>query len=216
MHGGDAADRRAWPVVSPARTDRILVGLCAAVWLALLGMAVAATVALVDLGRGFHRTGNPHTPAVLYAIIIVSTLVILAAIPVLVYARRRAVAERFVRPPGFPAAGGGAQRRTGHPPPRAVAGEVRTQWLSVRGPVPAQSEAAAGRIWLRGTVALVGAMGTALVAVAAATYLMAIGREGAAWTGYGVAGIVTAVMPAIPWRHLRQLRRLRESPWPSR
>ncbi|MGH3557201.1 MAG: DUF2561 family protein, partial [Mycobacterium sp.] len=29
---------------------------------------------------------------------------------------------------------------------------------------------------------------------------------GAAWTGYGIAGVVTVVMPLIPWRHVRRLR----------
>ncbi|MGH3522266.1 MAG: DUF2561 family protein [Mycobacterium sp.] len=45
-----------------------------------------------------------------------------------------------------------------------------------------------------------------MVAVATATYLMAIGHYGAAWTGYGIAGVVTVVMPLIPWRHVRRLR----------
>lgn len=217
MRDGDPRDRRAWPDISPARTDRILVGSCAAVWLVLVGMAVAATVALVDLGRGFQRTGNSHTPAVLYAIIIISALVIVAAVPVLIYARRRTLAESSTRrSAGFPASGGGGRPRgAGHPPPRAPVGEVRTERLSAISPASALPEAAVGRIWLRGTVALVGAMGVALIAVAAATYLMAVGRDAAAWVGYGIAGFVTVVMPAIPWRHVRQLRRLLESPWRS-
>ncbi len=70
--------------VTPSTTDRILVGSCAAIWLALVGMSVAALVALMDLGRGFHAAkGNPHTSSVLYAIIIISALIILAAIPML-------------------------------------------------------------------------------------------------------------------------------------
>ena len=75
--------------IAPATADRILVGACAAVWLALVGMSVAAIVALMDLGRGFHDAkGNPHTSSVLYAIIAISALVILAAIPMLLRARR--------------------------------------------------------------------------------------------------------------------------------
>src|ERR1700739_1753090 len=75
--------------MAPATADRILVGSCLAVWLALVGMSVAAIVALMDLGRGFHDAkGNPHTPSVLYAIIVISALVILAAIPMLLRARR--------------------------------------------------------------------------------------------------------------------------------
>ncbi|HCB83464.1 MAG TPA: hypothetical protein DEQ00_19445, partial [Mycobacterium tuberculosis] len=46
--------------------------------------SVAAAVALMDLGRGFHEmAGNPHTTWVLYAVIVVSALVIVGAIPVL-------------------------------------------------------------------------------------------------------------------------------------
>ena len=46
-------------------------------------------VALMDLGRGFHSAkGNPHTSSVLYAIIVISALIILAAIPMLLRARR--------------------------------------------------------------------------------------------------------------------------------
>ena len=73
-------DRRsqAWGArgkVAPATADRIVVGSCAAIWLVLVGMSVAALVALMDLGRGFHAAkGNPHTSTVLYAIIIISEI----------------------------------------------------------------------------------------------------------------------------------------------
>ena len=56
------------------------------------------------------------------------------------------------------------------------------------------------RFWLRGTVALMGTMGAALLAVATATYLMAIGHDGFSWTSYGIAGVITLAMPLIPWR----------------
>jgi hypothetical protein len=72
---------------------------------------------------------------------------------------------------------------------------------------PALSDAAVDRIWLRGTAALMATMGTALFAVAAATYLMAIGHDAFSWTSYGIAGFVTLVMPLVPWRQVRQLRR---------
>ena len=62
------------------------------------------------------------------------------------------------------------------------------------------------RFWLRGTVALMGTMGAALLAVATATYAMAIGHDGYSWTSYGIAGAITLAMPLIPWRHVRQLR----------
>src|SRR6201986_2463850 len=75
--------------VTPAMADRIVIGSCVAVWLTLVGMSVAALVALMDLGRGFHETnGNPHTSSVLSAIIVLSALIILAAIPMLLRARR--------------------------------------------------------------------------------------------------------------------------------
>lgn len=53
------------------------------------------------------------------------------------------------------------------------------------------------RIWLRGTVVLTSAIGIALIAVAAATYLMAVGHDGPSWISYGLAGVVTAGMPVI-------------------
>ncbi|WP_231985714.1 DUF2561 family protein [Mycobacterium sp. E3247] len=44
--------------VSPDVVDRILIGACAVVWLVLLGVSVAAAVALSDLGRGFHKAAG--------------------------------------------------------------------------------------------------------------------------------------------------------------
>jgi 4-amino-4-deoxy-L-arabinose transferase-like glycosyltransferase len=59
---------------------------------------------------------------------------------------------------------------------------------------------------LRVTVAMIGAMGLAVLAVAAATYLMAVNEDDYARITLGVAGVVTALMPVIPWRYLSQLR----------
>lgn len=75
--------------------DRILLGACAAVWLVLLGVSVAAAVALADLGRGIHTAArNTHsTPWVLYAVIVISALIIAGAIPVLLRARRMSKTE---------------------------------------------------------------------------------------------------------------------------
>ena len=190
--------------VTPATTDRILIGSCAAVWLALVGMSVAALVALMDLGRGFHAAkGNPHTSSVLYAIIIISALIILAAIPMLLRARR------ITRDGPVPRSAGSSTRT---PTARSIrSGQVTAQTsqgaterlTTLR---PTLSEAAVDRVWLRGTVALMGTMGAALFAVATATYLMAIGHDGFSWTGYGIAGAITLAMPLVPWRHVRQLR----------
>jgi Protein of unknown function (DUF2561) len=194
--------------MAPATGDRILVGLCAAVWLAFVGTSVAAVVALMDLGRGFHEgAGNPHTSAVLYAIIIVSALIILAAIPMLLRARRITRDGPVARSTGMPARGAGRQpSRSGYPPARTASRQGRTERTTTLR--PALSDAAVDRFWLRGTVALMGAMGLALVAVAAATYLMAIGHDAVSWTGYAIAGCVTLIMPLVPWRHLRRLRRM--------
>jgi len=71
---------------------------------------------------------------------------------------------------------------------------------------PALPDSEVDRLWLRGTVALMGTMGGALLAVAGATYAMAIGHDGFAWTGYAIAGVITLVMPLVPWRQVRQLR----------
>lgn len=194
--------------VMPATGDRVLVGLCAAVWLVLVGTSVAAVVALMDLGRGFHAgAGNPHTSSVLYAIIIVSALIILAAIPMLLRARRTTRDGPVPRLAGMTTRSAGRQPiRSGYHPVRTVPRQGRAErTTTLRSVLP---DAAADRIWLRGTAALMCVMGLALVAVAVATYLMAIGHDAVSWTGYAIAGFVTLMMPLVPWRHLRQLRRM--------
>src|SRR3982074_1049151 len=76
------------------RTDRILLGACAAVWLAALGAGVAAIVALVALGTGHgESTGAAATPGRLYAVIAISAAVIIGAVPLLLRARREALEE---------------------------------------------------------------------------------------------------------------------------
>lgn len=196
--------------VPPEVVDRILIGACAAVWLILLGVSVAAAVALADLGRGFHKmASNPHTTWVLYAVIIVSALIIAGAIPVLLRARRTSQAEPAARTTTAPSRGpvrpstwlGSSAGRTG-------AERAQQSGVSAAGTETAWSGEAVDRVWLRGTVILTGTMGAALIAVAAATYLMAVGHDGPAWIGYGLAGLVTAAMPAVEWLHVRQLRRV--------
>lgn len=184
-------------------SDRVLVGSCAAVWLALVGMSVAALVALMDLGRGFHAAkGNPHASSVLYAIIIISALIILAAIPMLLRARRITKDAPVSRSAGSPARTVSARSiRSGQPAAAADAGPER---VTTRRPALGGPEV--DRFWLRGTAALMGAMGGALLAVAAATYAMAIGHDGVSWTGYAIAGAITLVMPLVPWQQVRQLR----------
>ena len=195
---------RAWGTrgkVTPATADRILIGSCAAVWLVLVGMSVAALVALMDLGRGFHEAkGNPHTSSVLYAIIIISALIILAAIPMLLRARRVTHDGPLTRSPARTVS---AQSiRSGQLTAQTAHGATE-RLTTLR---PTLSDAAVDRFWLRGTAALMGTMGAALLAVATATYLMAIGHDGFSWGSYGIAGVITLAMPLIPWRHVRQLR----------
>jgi hypothetical protein len=226
MAGRYSAYRHGSDTVPPDVIDRILVGACAAVWLVLIGVSVAAAVALADLGQGFHKMAkNSHNTWVLYAVIVVSALIIAGAIPVLLRARRMAQAEPPARLVGAssrvggtpPHAGGTPTRlrgtagqpvRTGHPAARTVAERARPARIQALGPAAESSGTAVDRIWLRGTVALTGTMGVALIAVAAATYLMAVGHDGAAWFAYGLAGIVTAAMPVIEWLHIRQLRQV--------
>ncbi|MEB3982384.1 DUF2561 family protein [Mycobacterium sp. 663a-19] len=197
------AYRRGSDTIPPDVIDRILVGACAAIWLVLLGVSVAAAVALADLGRGFHKAaaGSSHTTWVLYAVIVVSALIIAGAIPVLLRARRMAQSDPGVRSAAAP----------GRTPPRPGAPIARTLGArAVRAGEPAAewSGEAVDRVWLRGTVILTGTMGAALIAVAAATYLMAVGHDGASWFGYVLAGLVTAGMPVVEWLHVRQLRTL--------
>ena len=194
--------------ISPDVIDRILVGACAAIWLVLLGVSVAAAVALADLGRGFHKAASRthSTSWVLYAVIVVSALIIAGAIPMLLRARRMAQTragrpgdDRAQPAPGTAHVPGAAHRgRTGAATEGACAGSGGRLRLVGE---------AVDRVWLRATVLLVGAMGAALVAVATGTYLMAVGHDGPSWVAYGVAGVVTAGMPVIEWTHVRQLRR---------
>lgn len=92
---------------------------------------------------------------------------------------------------------------------RLGTGALRTGTATVQTATPSaggESGDAVDRVWLRGIVILTGTMGAALIACAAATYLMAIGHDGASWVGYGFAGVITAAMPAVEWLHIRQLR----------
>ena len=192
--------------ITPVTADRILVGSCAAVWLALVGMSVAAIVALADLGRGFHDAkGNPHTSSVLYAIIVISALIILASIPMLLRARRSTRDGPLTRSARAARTTSGQPIRAEHTPAPTITGQRHTERLTTLR--PALSDAAVDRVWLRGTAALMITIGVALLAVAVATYLMAIGHDAFSWTSYGIAGFVTLIMPLVPWQQVRQLRR---------
>lgn len=202
------------------RTDRMLLGGCAAVWLAALGAGVAATVALVDLGTGHAQsTGESETPWLLYAVIAISAAVIVGAVPLLLRARRAALEES---PPPRAAP---VRAVAGQPPPVRAA-EPATEKLRVpagraaTGPGYATREAispppsplmtAVDQLWLRCAVVIAIAMGVAVLVIGVATYLMAVDDNAAAWVFYVLAGLVTVGMPAIPLLYLRQLRALLE------
>ncbi|QLL05544.1 DUF2561 family protein [Mycobacterium vicinigordonae] len=198
------------PVVNPDVVDRIMLGACAAVWLILVGVSVAAFVALADLGRGYHTAAHsPHTTWVLYAIIGVSALVIAAAIPVLLRARRMTQIEPVVRSKALQ--GGVPTRQSarpaGRPAGRTPAASALREQAKAYGALDEWSGEAVDRIWLRGAVALTTVIGGSLVGVALATYLMAAGHEGGSWVSYAFAGLIIAGAPAAEWYYVRQLRR---------
>ncbi|CAM4448472.1 hypothetical protein MB901379_02948 [Mycobacterium basiliense] len=199
-------------VVAPEVIDRILIGACAAVWLVLVGVSVAAVVALADLGRGFHKmSSDSHTTWVLYAVIIVSALIIAGAIPMLLRARHLVDTESSSR--AVQSRGSRQQVRLGNSATRGLAGAAaRRDGVKAANATTEWSGEAVDRIWLRGAVALTGAMGTALIAAAVATYLMAVGHDGASWVSYAFGGVITAGMPAIEWFSVRQLRRVVATP----
>jgi hypothetical protein len=203
------------------KLDRILFAVCAVIWLAVLGAAVAATVALVDLGRGHTESSTSSgTPWLLYGVIVVSALIIIGAIPLLIRARRAALEEPQPTP-------GGARPATGRAPTATRAPEPPTQKL--RAPAAAAGAArprgaytgplristfdaglppAVERVWLRCAVVIACDMGLALLAIGIATYLMAAGHDTASWAAYVVAGLFTVAMPVIPFFYLRQLHGL--------
>ncbi len=217
---GAAARSRFDPTsADAANVDRILIAVCAAIWLAVLGSAVAATVALVDLGSKHQQsTTESGTPWLLYGVIAVSALVIIGAIPLLIRARRTALDD----PRG--GNGGAARPVTGRtqtavraPDPRTQ--NIRTAAVPAAGrrpggnPAPTRFSAfdaalppAVDRLWLRCAVMMASAMGLALLAIGVATYLMAAGHDTFSWAAYVVAGLVTLAMPVITLIYLRQLR----------
>ena len=213
----DTADQSR-PGFDPAaldRTDRILLGSCAVIWLAALGAGVAATVALVDLAHGPTGSGDPGTPWFLYTVIGVSAAVIIAAVPLLLRARRGGsdgssgspgssqTPEESPEPPA-PARGPDAPTEklraatvtaeAGDPPPRLL----RTDTPEAVSPEVDQT-------YLRFGVTMLAAMGVATLLTGVATYLMAVDTETVAWVLYVVAGVVTVGMGAVVWYFLREL-----------
>lgn len=201
--------------------DRILLIGCAVIWVLALGAAVAAIVALVDLGRGPQTAdGGSGTPWLLYTVIVVSALVIIAAVPLLLRARRAGDGDSAaqVRPrrveedPNLPAgAARGIETPTGKlrmfgPPPEPVS--RRPGPVSAAAPHrrdPGFPAAAVDQIYLRFGLSTACALGAATAAIGTATYLMANDSDTLAWVAYGVAAVITVASAALPWYHLKEL-----------
>jgi hypothetical protein len=198
------------------RVDRILLAACAAIWLVALGAGVAATMALIDMGRGHpESSGQSSTPWLLYTVIGISAAVIVGAVPLLLRARRNAMADSPppARPTVRPAP---APQRPAVPGTEAPTTKLRTLGTpearaTLTPTTPSRLATAADQLWLRCAVVLACAMGFAMVAIGVATYLMAVESNAAAWVLYVLTGLVTLGMPAIPWFYLRELRALLEA-----
>lgn len=215
-HLTDTTNRPGFDVSALDRTDRILLGGCVVVWLAALGAGVAATVALVDLSHGTQTSSaDSGTPWFLYTVIGVSAAVIVAAVPLLLRARRTAddvltpVERRMAQARDTPqtparAVDAPTEKLRVRPAPDTNSGRL-PRVLQPSGPAAVDSPAI-DRLWLRGATSLVTAIGAATLLVAVATYLTAVDSVTAAWVLYGIAGVVTVGMAAIPWYFLRELR----------
>jgi hypothetical protein len=209
MTHDDAAGRTRPSLDSPDQTDRILLGVCAGLWLAALAAAVAAIVALVDLGRPHSAAeGSTPTPWLLYTVIGVSAIVIVGAIPLLIRARKSTL-DGGQRPAdahrdstqnvfGPPLGTEGRQRGFGAPAIRRQAVPPPTSRVGF-------PTAAVEQLSLRCTLVMASAIGAATAAIGIGTYLMASEHDGLAWAAYVVAGLVTVALPAVPWYFLRQL-----------
>jgi uncharacterized protein DUF2561 len=194
---------------TPDPVDRILVIACIALWLTALGAAVAAVVALVDLGSSHPASaGQSETPWLLYSVIGVSAAVIIGAIPLLLRARQTASSA------GFRPAARNDTGRPGNPPSEAQRLQPFGAPVLRRSSAPPASSrvgfptAAVDQIWLRTTAAVAGAMGAAMTVIGIATYLMASADDTAAWILYGAVALITVAMPAAPWYFLRELHNL--------
>ena len=165
-----AARSRLDPTSSDAESlDRILLAACAVIWLAALGSAVAATVALVGLGSGHsaESSSSSGTPWLLYGVIGVSALIIVGAIPLLVRARRAALDDpRAGHGAGARPARDGRKLLRGHPirgrrqlrssQPAAAPTRARSAYPAFSGvsSFDASLPPAVDRIWLRCAVVI--------------------------------------------------------------
>jgi hypothetical protein len=188
-------------------TDRILLGACVAAWLAALGAGVAAVVALVDLGRS-HTAGSDSsgTPWLLYTVIGISAVVIVGAVPLLLRARAQAGARQHPQSPRGPVLP--APSTSGHRVVTPPGDTSEPPLLVSRYGGDDVAAAAVEQVWLRYTLATAAAIGAATAAIGIGTYLMATESDLGAWICYGVAGLITVAMVALPIVALRQLDEL--------
>jgi hypothetical protein len=202
---------------SPEAVDRAMVAVCGAIWLVMLAVSVVATVALVQLGQGRDADPDGQSSWLLYSVIAVSALIIAGAIPLLLRARRTALADPGAGESGSGESGSGSGAADPGP---VLPIEAPTEKLRVFGtavdpyareaaPAPAAVSrvpaAVVDRLWLRGTTSLLGAMGLALTAVAAATYLLTAGNDTGTWVALGTAAVISVAMPAILGAFARRL-----------
>ena len=188
----DAEQRR-----SPETVDRLMVGVCGAIWLVLLAVSVIATVALVQLGRGDVGGTEKQSPWLLYTIIAVSALIIVGAIPLLLRARQTMLPDAATDVPAPDAPVRPTEAPTEKLRVFGTAVDPYARKLEVPTAVPRVPATVVDRLLLRGTASLLGAMGLALIAVATATYLLATESDTAAWAALGTAAVITVAMPAI-------------------
>ncbi|BEL38618.1 DUF2561 family protein [Mycobacteroides abscessus subsp. abscessus] len=218
---------------SPESVDRMLIGLCAVIWLAFVGMLVGAIVVIAGMGEDSGSSGSSWG---IYIVIGVSLAVIVGAVPLLLRARKSAAqrtargASKTAPKPKGANSSGGATAPSGPPPTEASTEKLKTFGgladhvshvpKDYNGPgspaYRAATEAAAkraviNRLWLRATVGIAGAIGLALLAVVTGTYLLAVESDTAAVIAFVFAGVITCAMGAIPWVTLKKLRELGSS-----
>ncbi len=211
----------------------MLIGLCAVIWLAFVGMLVGAIVVIAGMGEDSGSSGSSWG---IYIVIGVSLAVIVGAVPLLLRARKSAArrtargASKTAPKPKGANSSGGATAPSGPPPAEASTEKLKTFGgladhvshvpKDYNGPgspaYRAATEAAAkraviNRLWLRATVGIAGAIGLALLAVVTGTYLLAVESDTAAVIAFVFAGVITCAMGAIPWVTLKKLRELGSS-----
>lgn len=215
---------------SPESVDRMLIGLCAVIWLAFVGMLVGAIVVMTGVGE--DSTGSAGSSWGIYIVIGVSLAVIIGAVPLLLRARKtarptkRGPSTAAPKPKGANASGG--RSVPSGPPPAEASTEKLTTFGGLVDPVSlapkdyngpgspayraaaeaASKSAAADRLWLRATVGIAGGIGLALLAVVTGTYLLAVDSETAAIVAFVLGGVITCAMGVIPWQTLKKLREL--------